>query len=884
MTCKGCLLGKSTRRTFKTSHTRRTTPFALVHMDLAGPMQTQSIQGSFYHYIIVDDYSRFKWVFFLRTKSQAFEQFQVFLAFVHTQFNANVKAARSDQGGEFLSTEFTKFMENRGIEHQLTVPYTPQQNGVAERANRTVASAARALLQTAGMMNSFWECTIATAVHARNHALSRVNDYISPHERLFGQQPDLSYLRVFGCLAYRHITSTRRKFDTTSEKLIFVEYERASKGYKLWDPRTHKIIVSTDVVFEENVFPLHTRTLPLIQPKSIPETPPEPKECAEFAFPDSDDESDKTPGGIINAPIDNSRSLQETSQQSSDSLPQSVSTAPTPIPQDTAPDPQVTSPLTALAQELQRSNRTNRDIRRPDPLNMNPDRDRLQRSLRPWIPGVWNNSQEAFLTATNVTPAGDPTTYEYAMQSPDVIFWKPAMETEMTSLIDNGTWELVDLPPGRKAIKNRWVYVTQRMQEKKPLYRACLMAKGFTQTASIDYEETFAPVARLDSLRLLLSLATTYDWEVHQIDIKSAYLNGNLEEEIYMEQLKGFEVPGKEEKVCRLWKAIYGLKQAGRQWHEHLHESLREFGYKKLISGDISIFFKHQDNGEGITIILVYVDDMAIFGSFEHIQAAKDFIGSRYKYTDLGEIENFLGLHITRDRSRKTISIDQSQYIQWVLNRFKMTTARPTYTPLPSDTVLTANPEKGADASLTSRYQQLVGSLMYAMLGTRPDICYAVNKLSQFGSNPTHEHLLAAQHVLQYLSSTRHHRLVYGMNDSTELIGYSDSDWAGDRSDRRSTTGYAFIFSGSSIAWTTQKQRTVALSTTEAKYMALCECVMSWGTDRGHTEVLYFRRGLGFRLCAVPPDAYCPRISGEGRRGFGGSDGEFEGQSMSISD
>ena len=749
-------------------------------------------------------------------------------------------------------------MEAKGIEHQLTAPHTPQQNGVAERANRTVASAARALLQTAGMTNNFWECAISTAAHARNRAPSRVNDYVSPHERLFGQQPDLSYLRVFGCLAYRHITSTRKKFDATSERLIFVGYERASKGYRLWDPRTRKIVVSTDVTFEENIFPLHTRPLPISQPKSIPETPPESRERAEFAFPDSDDEDDESSGSFPSMPIDNSRDSHENPRRSPDAVPQHISATPTPIPQEETPNPPVPSPHTAPAQTphtvptqtLRRSSRTNRGIRRPDPSNTNPDRDRLQRSLRPWIPGIWNNSQEAFLTATNVTPAGDPTTYEYAMRIPDAIFWKPAMETEMTSLLDNGTWELVDLPPGQKAIKNRWVYVTQRMQEKKPLYRARLVAKGFTQTAGIDYEETFAPVARLDSLRLLLSLATTYDWEVHQIDIKSAYLNGNLEEEIYMEQPKGFEVPGKEEKVCRLRKAIYGLKQAGRQWHEHLHESLREFGYKKLISGDVSIFFKHQNDGEGITIILVYVDDMAIFGSSEHIQATKDFIGSRYKYTDIGEIENFLGLHITRDRARKTIAIDQSQYIQRVLKRFEMTTARPTYTPLPSNMVLIPNPEKGADTSLTSRYQQLVGSLMYAMLGTRPDICYAVNKLSQFGSNPTHEHLLAAQHVLQYLSSTRHHRLVYGVNDSTELIGYSDSDWAGDRSDRRSTTGYAFILSGSSIAWTTQKQRTVALSTTEAEYMALCECSK-------HTQwTISLLQQLSFEI-DLPVDIYC---------------------------
>lgn len=285
-------------------------------------------------------------------------------------------------------------------------------------------------------------------------------------------------------------------------------------------------------------------------------------------------------------------------------------------------------------------------------------------------------------------------------------------------------------------------------------YRAHLVAKGFTQIVGIDYEETFAPVAWLNSLRLLLSLAATYDWEIHQIDIKSVYLNGLLDEEIYMEQPKGFKVPGKENKVCRLRKAIYGLKQVGRQWHEHLQDSLSTFGFGKLISGDVSIFFKHNEGGE-ITIILVYVDDMAIFSSREHVQATKDFIGSKYKYTDLGEIKHFLGLHITHDHSKRTLTINQTQYIQRIIAHFDMMTCRPVYTPLDPNMVLVANPEKKSDSSLTVCYQQLIGSLMYAMLGTRPDICFAVNQLSQYGANPTHDHLLAAQHVLQYLSTTK---------------------------------------------------------------------------------------------------------------------------------
>ena len=302
-------------------------------------------------------------------------------------------------------------------------------------------------------------------------------------------------------------------------------------------------------------------------------------------------------------------------------------------------------------------------------MNANPDRDWIQQGLRPWIPSIWNNSADAFLAATKVTPTGDPASYDYAMQTPEAYQWQKAMEDELKSLQENGTWTLVDLPDGRTTVKNRWVYLTKRDTKGDIIrYKARLIAKGFTQTASLDYEETFAPVARLDSLRLLLAIAAVFDWEVHHVDIKTAYLNGHLNEEIYMDQPRGFEIQWEEKKACQLLKAIYGLKQAGRQWHEHLQRSLTDYGYKKLVSCDASIFFKHHDRGGRITIILVYVDDIAIFGSLTDMEDVKEFISSQYKYTDLGEIEHFLGLHITHDRSKKTLSIDQSHYIQHMLN------------------------------------------------------------------------------------------------------------------------------------------------------------------------------------------------------------------------
>ena len=259
-----------------------------------------------------------------------------------------------------------------------------------------------------------------------------------------------------------------------------------------------------------------------------------------------------------------------------------------------------------------------------------------------------------------------------------------------------------------------------------------------------------------------------------------------------MDQPKGFMVPGQESKVCHLKKALYGLKQAGQQWHTHLHSTLEGLGFQKNISSDVSIFIKCHNGGDPL-IMLVYVDDIVLFGALDDIQAFKMQIAMCYKVTDLREVSHFLGLHITCNRSKKTLTIDQMHYIQRMLTRFDMSQCHPVYTPFTVGTRLEVNPDSDSESSLTLCYQQIIGSLMYAMLGSHPDICFAVNRLSQFGSKPTETHLLTAQHVLWYLSTTRDYKLAYGNNDSTELIGYCDSDWAADTDDHRSTSGYTFI-------------------------------------------------------------------------------------------
>lgn len=879
-TCEGCLLGKSKRRSYKTSHTRHSKPFSLVHMDLCGPMKTQSIQGNSYFFLIVDDATRYRWTYFIRHKSQTFECFKHFHALITNKFEAQIKIARSDRGGEFLSKEFDDYLAEKGIERQLTAPDTPQQNGVAERSNGVLVGSAKAMLHAAGMSYGFWECAIATAVHARNRSPARPNDYVSPHERLLGRAPDLSYLRTFGCLAYRNIPSTSRtKLDPSAEQLTFVGYDGSTKGYKLWNPKTRKFIVSSDVVFEETVFPLRTQTPPTQPPNQpLPSTP----ELVDLPLPDSDDEGDdeqpplqppvvpppvpELPPEALQPPPGAPQPFPQADQpppppdihmppgtpprQRRDAtpgpsrLPQPRSRAPSPSP---SPEPE---------QPLRRTTRQGAGARPTDPASVYKDQQAVRRAADrrrqgfPRIGNIWTNSIEAYIGAMATTPLGDPNTYEYALSSPLAHEWQKAMEEELRSHAENGTWELVDLPAGRQTVKNKWVYLTKRDTAGNPTrYKARLVAKGFTQVHGVDYEETFAPVARLDSLRLLLALAAVFDWDVHQIDIKTAYLNGELDEEIYMDQPKGFTAPGMKGKVCRLRKAIYGLKQAGRQWHKHLRDTLLEFGFGELLSGDVSIFFMRLDGGDTL-IILVYVDDMALFGSLPAIKHFKDLIGTRYKYTDMGEIEQFLGLHIHRDRTKKTITINQLRYIRTVIERFDMDNCRPSLTPMVHGTKLIANPSPNSDSQRTSRYQSMVGSLMYAMLGSRPDLSFAINKLSQFGANPTEEHLLAAQHALQYLRTTEDLQLTYGISDSTDFHGYTDSDWASDPNDRRSTTGYAFFLAGGTIAWASRKQRSTALSSTEAEYMALTEASQHalWTTHLLHQ--------LGFEI-DLPVQIYC---------------------------
>ena len=619
---------------------------------------------------------------------------------------------------------------------------------------------------------------------------------------LTGRKPDISYLRVFGCAGHTLVLKDKRthKMEANSEQLIFVGYEPFSKGYRLWNPRTHKIVTSTDVIFDETLFPSQSKQV-LSDPKSITQTP--------------------QPESISIIPT---IPVQVQDVEPEDEPPEEL-----PIPAEELPIPAEALPIPAPLVPI----RQRRVHDPPDASLILPNAQTCtKKGINSWRAnhGLYlpDNSQEPSSSFEDSSPSlnavllpGEPASYREAMRSVDQDHWVSAMNEEIDSLKQNNTWELVDLPAGRKVIKSKWVYRLKFDSDGNPVrYKARLVAKGFTQIFGLDYDETFSPVARLDSMRILLALAAQEDWEIHQIDVKTAFLNGELDEEIYMQQPEGYSRTGQEIKVCLLLKALYGLKQASRQWHIKLNKALTSLDFIS-ISADPCVYINRTDGI--ITILVVYVDDITLLGnSLQHIKAVKDSLGHLFQITDLGEMSHYLGFQIIRNRPDRSISIDQHKYIGDVLNRFRMNDCTALRTPFAAGMLLTHNidPVKNNDPSFITQYQSLIGSLMYAMLGSRPDLSYSVGKLSQFASNPTSDHMAAAKQVLRYLRGTQDLRLVYGGETDNVLHGFSYSDWGSDPNDQQSTTGYTFRIAGGAVSWASRKQPTVALSTTEAEYMA----------------------------------------------------------------
>jgi hypothetical protein len=446
----------------------------------------------------------------------------------------------------------------------------------------------------------------------------------------------------------------------------------------------------------------------------------------------------------------------------------------------------------------------------------------LRRSTRDRHPSTRYSVDEYVL----LTDGGEPECYAEAMEDEHKSEWVDAMQDEMKSLHDNHTFDLVKLPKGKRALTNRWIYrVKQEEHTSQPRYKARLVVKGFRQRKGIDFDEIFSPVVKMSSIRVVLSLAASLDLEIEQMDVKTAFLHGDLEEEIYMEQPEGFRVKGKEDYVCRLKKSLYGLKQAPRQWYKKFESVMQEQGYRKTTS-DHCVFVQKFPDGDFI-ILLLYVDDMLIVGmNSSRIGRLKKQLSQSFAMKDLGPAKQILGVRIQRSRKDKKLFISQEQYIEKVLERFNMNNAKVISSPLATHFKLSTKQSPSTDEEKEDMkripYASAVGSLMYAMVCTRPDIAHAVGVVSRFLSDPGREHWNAVKWIMRYLRGTSKLCLSFG-SGKPMLVGYTDSDMAGDVDTRKSTSGYLITFSGGAVSWQSRLQKCIALSTTEAELIAATE-------------------------------------------------------------
>lgn len=756
--CIACIEGKVTNLPFpKKSFSRASEVLGLVHTDVCGPMPVKSIGGARYLLTFIDDFSRKTFCYSIESKDKVFECFLIFKALVENETNKKIKILRSDNGGEYINTRFKQYLSQCGIRHHTTVPHCPQQNAVAERANRTIMEAVRCMLLEAGLDQRFWAEAANTAVYIKNRSPTKAVRGATPEEIYTGRKVNLDNLRVFGCLAYA-VQNNRNKLDRKSKPYIFAGYCENTKGYRLLDVESYKLTIARNVKFIENQFLKHLNF-----------TKVESDVIIEL----------KTP-----CVSENRTESEQTSVTTDDANDSEASTS-------------------SLVTDH------HSDATYVPDVSFETDDSRAE-----YVEADENFFLCGFLTG-EACGSDDPRTVEEALNSPEARQWRAAMKDEYQSYLDNKCFTLTDLPKGAKPIKTKWIFKKKRGLNGELLqYKARLVAKGFTQKYGVDYFETFSPVVRYETIRMLLALAVEYDMEIDHMDVKTAFLNGDLKETIFMEIPEGFEKGRGNNKVYQLRKAVYGLKQAPKSWNEKInHILVNKLNFKRLVS-EPCVYINR--NGDKFVIIALYVDDLVIFSNCNAEKTkTKSLLMKEFVMKDLGPVEKVLGLRIRKENGK--ITLDQSAYIKKILEKYKMQDCKSVETPMQCQKL---NKAEEKDDSL--EYRELIGCLMYVAVCSRPDICHAVSVLSQFNNCFSDVHWKAAKRVLRYLKGTVDYCITY-KKTGLSVTGFADADWASNEIDRRSYTGYVFKIGNSITCWESRKQRTVALSSTEAEYMSLSD-------------------------------------------------------------
>ncbi|RVW69235.1 Retrovirus-related Pol polyprotein from transposon TNT 1-94 [Vitis vinifera] len=688
--CGPCQKGKQTRSTHnRVDEILTSKPLELLHMDLMGPIRTESLGGKKYILVMVDDYSRYAWVAFLRDKSEAFINFK-----------------------------------DIGIKHEFSAPRTPQQNGVVERKNRVLQEMARTMLNQYELPTHFWAEAINTAYYTSNRTHMRPRTRKTCYELWKGKKPSVKYFRVFGSRCYvLKDHENLGKFESKSEEGIFLGYSSKIRAYRVYILSSKCIVESINVIVDDIV----SRS----------------REC--------DDDR-----------IDVSKDIEVIDEKSEDE-------------------------------------KLSEDEEKKDEQGKKGDRGRIEPSKK-------NKSR---------VPKNHPLSNVIGNYEDSMVIRRQSKLNEVSYVCYTSQIE----PKNVEEALNDEAWVEALHEELNQFSRndVWLVAQGFKQIEGIDFDETFALVARLESIQILLVVACVWKFKLFQMDVKSAFLNGILDEEVYVEQPKGFQDPRYPNHVYRLRKALYGLKQAPRAWHERLTSYLLKKGFMRG-GADRTLFIRRND--EVFLVAQIYVDDI-VFGSTSS-ECALDFskeMKSEFEMSMVGELTYFLGFQVKQ--LKDGIFLSQSKYARELVKNFGLESTKHFRTPMPTNLKLSKDESgKGVEETL---YRSMIGSLLY-LTASRPDIAFSVGVCARYQACPKESHLIALKRIIRYIAGTLELSLWYPFDTHSDVACYTDADWAGNVDDRKSTSGGCFYIGNCLVAWMSKKQNSISLSIAEAEYIAIGSC------------------------------------------------------------
>ncbi|GJR50062.1 putative ribonuclease H-like domain-containing protein [Tanacetum coccineum] len=853
-TCVACLKGKQHRASCKTkAFNPITKPLFMLHMDLFGTTSVSRLMHKKYCLVVTDDYSRFSWVFFLTTKDETSEILKNFIKEVENLVDKKVKIIRSDNGTEFKNNVMDEFCREKGIKREYSVARTPQQNGVAERKNRTLIEAARTMLADSKLPTTFWAEAVSTACYVQNRVLIVKPHNKTPYELFRGIKPAIGFMKPFGC----HVTILN-----TLDKLGKFDGKSDEENKPMLEGNGPKWLFDLDSLTQSmNYVPVVAGTFSNdsagIQGVSESSTSSQQdQDCIVMPiWKDASYFDDASLKSVADAQLqDQDRTHDDCSIQNNGTANQQVNTA----------SPEVNTGSREVSTAVPKvNNATPKDLMGPIPTSEDTQVEDHEIELGNISPsyavsstphtrihkyhpidhviGDVQSSVQTIRMTTSYSELGflgaiyggkthqdlhtcvfacflsqkEPKRVSKALSDPA---WVEAMQEELLQFKLQNVWVLVDLPKGHRAIGTKWVYRNKK-DERGIVIRnkARLVAQGHTQEEGIDYDEVFAPVARIEAIRIFLAYASYMGFTVYQMDVKSAFLYGQIEEEVYVCQPPGFEDPDHPDKVYKVVKALYGLHQAPRAWYDTLATYLLSNGFQRG-QIDQTLFIKSQQGH--ILLVQIYVDDI-IFGSTkkELCDEFEKLMKDKFQMSSMGELTFFLGLQV--QQRKKGIFISQDKYVHEILRKFNYTDVKSASTPTDLEKPLV----KDADADDVDEhlYRSMIGSLMY-LTASRPDIMFAVCACARFQVSPKTSHLLAVKRIFRYLKGKPSLGLWYSKDSPLELVAYTDSDYAGATLDRKSTTGGCQFLGNRLISWQCKKQTVVATSTTEAEYVAAASC------------------------------------------------------------